>query len=793
MIIFIIGIPEIKKIVKNNIFVIQKLFQNDSSKLLEPISIELKQRDVNELMEQNQFFIDNNYGVLDKNLNQSVDVNLYKNNKKIEGRLKLNGQTNSHREKFSFSIKSKSKLFDNSSNLDFSFRTYDERYIYDHLSALIFKRNEMLATQIEYKNLFVNGRDYGVYAIQDNINSAFLEDNNYRNGPVLALRNYHFESLYYSNSVQDLENYKKGFIEDVNEDTKNSAISNFAIKQLNYFFEKKVNPSDIFDYDYWAKYFAICEIYLCYDLDTQDIRFYFNPITKKFIPIVDDPHSNLSKENFSYLDSHKAKRGGYVKFFEDHYYFILDAFFKNNYFLKKYIVELEQLIEQRKIPESKYIKKISFFEQYKNFNSNFYIERFNYISNKLNNEKILYSKLDLLSNNTAVLYLDLIENTPISLTKLTYKNDVIYDFDNLDIYPNFNDPKITHKLEIKDFSVLIEESSFNDLTLHFKKIGLKRDFQIPLDEVSSDYKFEKENLITKDIFKNFNRDGNKLICPKTIELNGNYFVNKQYILDCSNTREIILTGDTVLNIFNKFEIGSLNSETNLITNNYKFSFNVINAKELSKIINFNIVGKANFFNYASNFKTGIFTFYNSDITIKNFNSSHSESEDLINCIRSEIDLENINIKNTSSDAIDFDFCKVSINGIYIKNAKGDALDFSYSSGKISNILIEGSFDKALSIGENSILNLNNIKLNQNKIGIAVKDGSDVSGEFFYFNLNKYDLLSYNKKKGYNLTSTYIKHVYKNKKVSAYNEIGHVVELDNEYYENQDIDFELFKE
>ena len=51
-------------------------------------------------MEQNQFFIDNNYGVLDKNLNQSVDVNLYKNNKKIEGRLKLNGQTNSHRKNF---------------------------------------------------------------------------------------------------------------------------------------------------------------------------------------------------------------------------------------------------------------------------------------------------------------------------------------------------------------------------------------------------------------------------------------------------------------------------------------------------------------------------------------------------------------------------------------------------------------------------------------------------------------------------------------------------------------------
>ena len=58
--------------------------------------------------------------------------------------------------------------------------------------------------------------------------------------------------------------------------------------------------------------------------------------------------------------------------------------------------------------------------------------------------------------------------------------------------------------------------------------------------------------------------------------------------------------------------------------------------------------------------------------------------------------------------------------VFILKMQGDALDFSYSSGKISNILIEGSFDKALSIGENSILNLNNIKLNQNKVELLLK-------------------------------------------------------------------------
>ena len=52
----------------------------------------------------------------------------------------------------------------------------------------------MLATQIEYKNLFVNGRDYGVYAIQDILIVHFWRIITIEMA-VLALRNYHL-SLY---------------------------------------------------------------------------------------------------------------------------------------------------------------------------------------------------------------------------------------------------------------------------------------------------------------------------------------------------------------------------------------------------------------------------------------------------------------------------------------------------------------------------------------------------------------------------------------------------------------------
>ena len=57
----------------------------------------------------------------------------------------------------------------------------------------------------------------------------------------------------------------------------------------------------------------------------------------------------------------------------------------------------------------------------------------------------------------------------------------------------------------------------------------------------------------------------------------------------------------------------------------------------------------------------------------------------------------------------------------------DAIDISGSQVVIRNSRITGAGDKAISVGEKSLLEAERVDIGQSKIGIAVKDGSDFTG------------------------------------------------------------------
>lgn len=755
---------------------------------LQQINLKINNSDLIKLNDQNNFFINQNYGVLDKNFNSSIKAQITIDDRLIKGRLKLNGQTNSHREIFSFSFKSKINVFEDNSNYDYSFRTIKERSIYDHLVSKLFKEKGLLATQIKYYELKLNGKNLGIYAVQDNINNNFLEDNGYRGGPVIALRNYHFESQYFTTNIIEKEKYTDGYLEDVNDDTKNLEISDYAIEKLKKFIYENRDINELFDINYWAKYFALCEIYLCYDLDTQDIRFYFNPITEKFIPILDDPHSNLSGQMSTFSDSFFYKRGGYLSYFEHHHYFILNSFFTNRSFLKEYNLQLSKLINNKTIPDSPYINRINTSENI--FNPDFYLNRINFLNTKLKNEKILFSSLDISEPNSHYLYIDLIDPNPIELIKLTYDNKTIYKFNNEIVDINMMEPEISKKFVIKNLISDVKIKDYSKIKLHFKKLGINSNFDRRINSLISNSKVINRANAIDDNFLKFDQINRKIICPSIIELDGDYTLEKSFELDCSKTREIILKGDTTITLFNSLNLGGNNHVTKLYPNNHSLNISLYNTEKPSMFKNLEIIGLIK--NNLDNFKTGIFTFYNSDILIENFTSKKSNSEDLINCIRSNIKINNLLIQDSSSDSIDFDFCNVDLYDLKIINPSGDGLDFSYSSGNMKNIFVSGAIDKGISIGENSVIQLEDVLLKENSIGIAIKDGSYLRGEFANFINNKSDILSYNKKDGYNKTATYIKHINSNKDLRIFNEKNHILEINNSYIDNNNFDFEIFK-
>ena len=131
--------------------------------------------------------------------------------------------------------------------------------------------------------------------------------------------------------------------------------------------------------------------------------------------------------------------------------------------------------------------------------------------------------------------------------------------------------------------------------------------------------------------------------------------------------------------------------------------------------------------YSDNYMnlTGCLTFFNSDIENVSVTSKNSPCEDSINFIKTKGLLKNINIVDSSSDGLDLDFSNLSIENINVSNSKNDCLDFSFGKYEVKNAFLDGCGDKAISSGEKSKLVLNEIKVNKSTIGIAAKDSSNV--------------------------------------------------------------------
>jgi hypothetical protein len=123
--------------------------------------------------------------------------------------------------------------------------------------------------------------------------------------------------------------------------------------------------------------------------------------------------------------------------------------------------------------------------------------------------------------------------------------------------------------------------------------------------------------------------------------------------------------------------------------------------------------------------TGGITFYRSNLLIDNLEISNTFSEDAINIIESNYEIKNLKIYNTISDGIDFDFSNGNINNSIFQNIGGDAIDFAGTNGSLNKIEINNVKDKGISVGENSDLKASNININNTKIGIATKDGSNL--------------------------------------------------------------------
>ena len=146
--------------------------------------------------------------------------------------------------------------------------------------------------------------------------------------------------------------------------------------------------------------------------------------------------------------------------------------------------------------------------------------------------------------------------------------------------------------------------------------------------------------------------------------------------------------------------------------------------------------------------TGCLSLINLIVEDINIKADNSSCEDTINFINSKGNVQNLQIKNSFSDALDVDFSNLIFNNIEIFSAKNDCTDFSSGNYKLGKLNLMNCGDKGLSIGERSFVELDYIKVENANIGVAAKDSSISKINSSNFNNLKTCLSAYNKKQEY---------------------------------------------
>ena len=404
------------------------------------------------------------------------------------------------------------------------------------------------------------------------------------------------------------------------------------------------------------------------------------------------------------------------------------------------------------------------------FNDNFQ-EKIN--TEQLNNKSFFNLNKNVIKNK---IHLSTIDHNNIKLYNLTYFPIIIKS---LTIYNKFN--KTIFKKE--NLNIKINGSNFSKIeSYNFKNLVLKK---LILKEISLD-KYKYDNLI---INIKFNFENDNKIFSKNSNLELISFSLKKYLknLNSNNINLLKLKGknytigpgkilvekpiiipkyfNLIINPNTQLIFGSnsyiLIKKGNLNINGNKNQVIKLTAKDKNKgwrgiyvrgnkldksKIQFAQIRNINFFKGSGYFLTGGLNFYKSNLTFENSEIYNCISEDCLNIVKSKMQIKNVKFFNAKFDAFDSDFSEGVISNVEFFDIGGDGIDTSGSKIVLTNAFFKNIQDKALSFGEISQINFQDVYIENSNIGIAMKDGGNFNGKnVTILSTNIYDIALYRKK------------------------------------------------
>ncbi len=123
--------------------------------------------------------------------------------------------------------------------------------------------------------------------------------------------------------------------------------------------------------------------------------------------------------------------------------------------------------------------------------------------------------------------------------------------------------------------------------------------------------------------------------------------------------------------------------------------------------------------------TGGVCFYRSPVRFERCRFSNNHGEDAVNVVRAKVTFSHCVFADTSSDAFDGDFVTAVFDECLFRDIGGDGIDVSGSRLRVNRTVLERIDDKAVSVGADSEAVLTELVVSEARMGIVSKDHSSV--------------------------------------------------------------------
>ena len=743
----------------------------------EKIVIDIKYKNYQTIRDNRNFGL-RNIRLKDDDI-QWVKAKLFSNGIKSEIKIRLKGTHAdhwSHPFKWSFKVKTtdKSRIFglENFSIQSPSTASYLNEWLF--MKAL--KEEGLISHRIKFLDVVLNGDNYGVYTFIENASKELIESNNRREGPIIAFnKDFWIEEMNNSNNISandPHQNFWRAKITPIKFEeeligTEQELYLNKAIFLLESFRDNKLKPNEVFDTNQLATLMALRAIFGSAEFDTNDLKFYYNPITNLLEPISREIHSahKIFYHYSSWLFDTEKLVTPWHKYF-------LNLLYQNKEFKEKFYGELNRLTSQPYIDElikknrdefekNKEILKINYSTE-EIFSLSEFQKTKEFIRNSLNPLNSLNANLHAIDKNEIAINVSNINALPLEIIgiKLGQSNEVKLK---RNIYldgKKENEPFKQNLIKIKCEKTVCNKNDIRDYKLLYKILGQKKINFSLIDFWSNSKEFETFHSKKNDI-KNLEnlafieiKENNIFFKKGKIIIKDRIIIPEDYNLIINSDTEVVFEDEGGIISFSPIFInGKKNNpviiKAETINNISGNNLLIINAKKQSKIQN------AIFKNLSSpplNSGIGLMgslNFYQSDVEITDTQFlNNSAGDDYLNIIRSIFIIKDSYFENAYSDALDVDFSKGEIINTIFNKSGNDAVDFSGSNVKLENIDINQAGDKAVSVGEKSIVKIKKINISNSKIGLASKDSSILEVENVLINNVDIGAAAYIKKPEY---------------------------------------------